>query len=92
MHVLNLCASEALLYVCCKLPFVSIKCPTYIKHVGNNHFNLKLKLKTSVLAKLLTKMYWRRLIHNQIIQTNYVLKLKLGLIFGFELSINKSTW
>jgi len=57
MHVLNLCASEALLYVCCKLPFVSIKCPTYIKHVGNNHFNLKLKLKTSVLAKLLTKMY-----------------------------------
>jgi len=30
MHMLRLCAYEALLYVCCKMPFVSIKYPTCV--------------------------------------------------------------
>ena len=30
MYMLCLCASEALRYICCKLPFVSIKCRTCV--------------------------------------------------------------
>jgi len=30
MHTLHLYAYEALLYVYCKMPFVSIKCPTCV--------------------------------------------------------------
>ena len=48
-HMLHLCASEALLYVCCKLPFVSIKCPTCV--VLSRKTNTRRALKPVVKAR-----------------------------------------
>ena len=52
--ILRLGASEALLYICCKLPFVSIECPTslLVKTNARRGTFLKQKAMNSPLLNL----------------------------------------
>ena len=54
MHIfcLLLCAFEALPYVCCKLPFVSINCPTcFSLHKATIFYN-------TVFSASILKIWW----------------------------------
>jgi len=53
MHMLHLCTSDALLYVCGRLPFVSIRCQRelvfHLKTNASRHFiEIKSKFATNI--------------------------------------------